>query len=50
MLWLVLVLVLLVLLFSGLAAFVAKVFLAGILVVLLLGLVAGFGLRDRLSR
>jgi hypothetical protein len=40
---LLLVLLLLILLFGGLGVFVAKVFLLGLLLALLVGLVAGFG-------
>ena len=43
MITLLLVLLLLVLLFGGLGIFVAKVFLVGLLVALLVGLVAGYG-------
>ncbi len=43
MLGLLLVLLLLILLFGGLGIFVAKVFLLGLLIVLLFGAVAGYG-------
>jgi uncharacterized membrane protein YgaE (UPF0421/DUF939 family) len=46
MLALLLVMLLLILLFGGLGIFVAKVFLAGLLIALVIGLVAGYsGLR-----
>lgn len=41
MLWLLLILLVLVFLFGGLGLFVAKVFLVGLLIVLLAGLVSG---------
>jgi len=44
---LILVLVLLALLFGGLGIFVAKVFLAGLLVVLILGLLGGVAVGRR---
>jgi uncharacterized membrane protein YgaE (UPF0421/DUF939 family) len=48
MLTLLLVILLLVLLFGGLGVFVAKVFLLGLLIALLVGLFAGFsGFRRR---
>ena len=40
-----LVILLLILLFGGLGIFVAKVFLLGLLLVLLVGAIAGFGRR-----
>ena len=47
MIGLLLVLLLLVLLFGGLGVFVAKVFLVGLLVALLIGLLAGYGTWNR---
>jgi hypothetical protein len=47
MIGLLLVLLLLVLLFGGLGIFVAKIFLVGLLVALLIGIVAGWGTRSR---
>jgi hypothetical protein len=40
-----LIILLLVLLFGGLGIFVAKVFLLGLLLALLVGIIAGFGRR-----
>jgi hypothetical protein len=47
MIGLLLVLLLLVLLFGGLGLFVAKIFLVGLLVAVLIGAVAGFSTRSR---
>jgi hypothetical protein len=50
MILLILIFFLLKLLFGGLAAFVAKVFLLGLLVVIVAGAVAGWIARGRLTR